>query len=510
MEAKEYDSLSAAKARQTEVTAGERIYEDIAARTGGDIYIGVVGPVRTGKSTLIKRFMEEIVLPRIDGDYRRERATDELPQSGAGKTVTTTEPKFVPEEAICISLPEGEMNVRLVDCVGYMVPSALGYLENEMPRMVRTPWFDHPIPFDEAAAYGTKKVITDHATIALAVTTDGSISDIPRSDYVEPEQLVVKQLKELGKPFVLLLNSVHPEAAETRRLAEELSVQYGIEVMPVACNALTEADFQSILQRVLDSFPVREISLKLPSWVMLLEKEDPIKRELYEILSGWAGEVHLMRDLRSIANLPEHCARIKETGEMRVDYGVGSAKAVVRLQEDLFYQVLSSRTGVALTGEGDLMQRMIEMSEVCAKYEKLRPALEEVEATGYGIVMPGIEELTLEEPEIVRQSGRYGVKLQAAAPSIHMMRANINTEISPIVGSERQSEELVNYLMEEFKEDPISIWQSNIFGTSLHELVNEGLHNKLYRMPTEARMKLQETIERIINEGCGGLICIIL
>ena len=505
------EETAAAAEANGKQSAADRIYEQIAERTGNCIFIGVTGPVRTGKSTLIKRFMEEVVLPRIDGAYKRERALDELPQSGAGKTVTTTEPKFIPEEAGPVPLGEGaQARIRLVDCVGYMVPSAIGYLENEAPRMVRTPWFDKEIPFDEAAEYGTRKVITDHATIGLAVTTDGSIGNIPREEYIEPEKKVVRQLQELGKPFVLLLNSVHPEAEETVRLAEELADSYHARVMPVSCAALTEKDFVTILTAILDAFPVREIRMNLPAWIASLERENELKSDLYRAIADWGASIGCMADLRGGPTPADRSEWIDTAAVKEMDYGAGSAKVEIRMKDGLFYRVLSEKTGLEITGEADLMNRMAEMAEICARYRKIQPALEEVEATGYGIVMPGIEELSLEEPEIVRQNGRFGVRLRAAAPSIHMMRADITTEISPIVGSERQSEELVNYLMEEFREDPLSIWQSNIFGTSLHELVNEGLHNKLQRMPSDARMKLQETIERIINEGCGGLICIIL
>ncbi len=487
-----------------------RIYEDIAKRTGGDIYIGVVGPVLTGKSTLIKRFMEEIVLPKIDNDFQRERAQDELPQSAAGKTVMTTEPKFIPEEAVNIPIGEaGNMRVRLIDCVGYMVSGALGYEENAAPRMVHTPWFESDIPFDEAAEYGTKKVITEHSTIGLVVTTDGSISSIDRADYEAPEARVVAQLKALGKPFVMLLNSTHPTAPETVALAEELSKNYACQVLPVSCSALNERDFAEILEQLLGAFPVKEIAFETPSWLLSLEREHPTRKMLCDALTDWASNLNCMQEIGQTLSALS-CEALTVSRLQEVDYGKGAATVRLEVPEALFFGILGERTGIQMNSQADLMRVMVELSETKQKYEKISAALEEVEATGYGIVMPGIEELHLEEPEIVHQNGKYGVRLRASAPSIHMLRANITTEVSPIVGSEQQSEELVRYLMQEFDEDPLKIWESNIFGVSLHELVSNGLHNKLYRMPSDARMRLQETIERIINEGCGGLICVIL
>ena len=487
------------------------IYKDIAMRTGGDIYIGVVGPVRTGKSTLIKRFMETLVVPNIESKFSRDRATDELPQASAGRTIMTTEPKFIPEEAARITLDHGaNLNVRMIDCVGYIVPSALGYIEDQQPRMVMTPWFDTAVPFNMAAEIGTQKVINEHSTIGLVVTTDGSFSDIPRDEYAEVEQRVISELKEINKPFVVLLNSARPNSAETVALADELSAKYGVSVIPISCAEISEEDIKNILSEILSEFPVQEISLQMPLWINTLPKEHPIKKTVFDNIWQVADGISKISDIDSnIASLSD-CEYINRAYISSIDLGKGSAVVAADICPELFYKILGEISGLEIADEGELLQQIISLSQIKKEYDKFKPALDEVNATGYGIVMPQIDELTLAEPEIVRQGGKYGVRLSASAPSIHLMRADINAEVSPIVGSEKQSEELVMYLLNEFEENPKDIWKSNIFGKSLHELINEGLHNKLYRMPTDARMKLQETIERIINEGCGGLICIIL
>ncbi|MBR0483903.1 MAG: stage IV sporulation protein A [Oscillospiraceae bacterium] len=487
------------------------IYSDIARRTGGDIYIGVVGPVRTGKSTLIKKFMETLVIPNIESDYKKERAVDELPQSAAGKTIMTTEPKFIPEEAVTVRLQDGaKFRARMIDCVGYIVPSALGYIENEMPRMVMTPWFDEEIPFNMAAEIGTQKVITEHATIGLVVTTDGSISDIPRSEYAECEERVIKELQELGKPFIILLNCVDPDTEEARALALQMQETYHTAVLPVSCTQLQEQDIQEILTALLYAFPVREVNFAMPVWISMLEKGHPVKQEVFSAIRESARNLVTVKDASALARPICDCQYILHAESSEIDLGNGSVTISVTLDHSLFFKILSESTGLQIPDEGALLEILRELCEIRKAYSRLEPALKEVEATGYGIVMPTMEELSLEEPEIIKQGGKYGVRLKASAPSIHMMKAGINTTVSPIVGSEKQSEELVMYLLQGFEEDPAKIWSSNIFGKSLHELVNEGLHNKLFKMPVEARMKLQETLERIINEGCSGLICFIL
>lgn len=487
------------------------IYENIATRTGGDIYIGVVGPVRTGKSTFIKRFMDSVVLPNMEDDAVRERATDELPQSSAGRTIMTTEPKFIPENAVKITLPDNAtFNVRMIDCVGYIVPSALGYIEGDQPRMVHTPWYENEIPFNMAAEIGTKKVITEHSTIGLVITTDGSISDIPREEYEEAERRVVSELKELHKPFVVLLNCMHPESESAKGLASELSAKYDVPVMPISCLDLTENEIKEIITQLLFEFPVKEIGVDLPLWLVGLPDGHWLKEDAYKSILKAIQDIEYVRDIGTMTETLCNCEHISNAEIFSMDLSIGSARISVKMNNGLFFRILEEQTGISVENEQSLLTCMKELSEIKREYSRIKSALDEVQTTGYGIVMPTIDQLTLEEPEIVKQGGRYGVRLCASAPSIHMMRADIKTEVAPIVGSESQSEELVKYLLEGFEEDPHKIWESNIFGKSLNELVNEGLRNKLYHMPTDARMKFQETLERVINEGCNGLLCIIL
>lgn len=487
------------------------IYQTIATRTAGDIYIGVVGPVRTGKSTFIKRFMETQVIPNIDNVYRRERARDELPQSGSGRTIMTAEPKFVPEEAAQIQLPEGaSFSVRLIDCVGYMVKGAIGQLEGDAPRMVTTPWYDHEIPMVEAAEIGTRKVISEHSTIAIAITTDGTISDIAREDYLEAEERVIRELQELGKPFIVLLNSAEPESDRAVAIAKDVSSRYGVHCVPVNCLEMEEEDVTGILKAVLYEFPVRELDLFLPAWVDALPGDHPIKAGLYEAIRAGTEKLDHIREVESVIAELGQRENISETKIRSIDLGSGVASAALCLPRELFYQTLSEQSGFSVADDGDLMSLLTHLAQVKAEYDKVAGALKDVRETGYGIVVPGIDELKLEEPEIMKQGGRYGVRLKASAPSIHMIRADIETAVSPIVGNEKQSEDMVNYLLQEFEGDTSKIWQSNIFGRSFHELVSEDLQTKLKRMPEDARKKLQETLTRIINEGSGGLICIIL
>lgn len=488
-----------------------RIYEDIATRTGGDIYIGVVGPVRSGKSTFIKQFMDKLVMPNIAEEYSRERANDELPQASAGRTIMTTEPKFIPEKGVKIDIDStAAMNVRLIDCVGYIVPSALGYIENDQPRMVKTPWFEEPVPFNMAAEIGTKKVITEHSTIGLVITTDGSISDIPREEYEEAEIRVIDELKAINKPFIVLYNCLEPDSEEAIKSANELTEKYGVPVLPVSCLNLDDESIKNILSQILYEFPVREINFDYPLWINSLEENYWLKEKLINSIKNSASGITKIREVNNLESAFSDYEFTDSVKVSSIDLGQGSANINLVIKSQLFYQVLSQTTGIEINDERQLMDSIIELSEIKKQYMRVKDALDEVEATGYGIVMPTIEELSLEEPEIVKQGGRYGVRLKASAPSIHLMKANITTEVSPIVGSEKQSEDLIMYLLSEFEEDPVKIWDSNIFGKSLHELVNEGLHTKLARMPADARMRVQETIERVINEGCNGLVCIIL
>lgn len=489
----------------------QNIYNDIALRTDGDIYIGVVGPVRTGKSTFIKRFMDTLVLPNISNDYRRERATDELPQSAAGRTIMTTEPKFIPEDAVEVDLEgNAHFNVRMIDCVGYIVPSSLGYIEGNQPRMVMTPWFEEEIPFNMAAEIGTQKVINEHSTIGLVITTDGSISDIPREEYEEAEERVINELKQIDKPFIVLLNCMYPDTNSARNMCDDLSKKYDVPVIPVNCLELDVAEIKEILTKILFEFPVKEIGVELPKWLSTLAKDHWLRSSTFSAITDIAKNIHHIREVKNLAQDMCSCEYIESAFVSGVNLGSGTAKITASMNPDLFYKILAETTGLEIAGEQGLMSCMMELAQIKKEFDKFKDALAEVEATGYGIVMPTMEELTLDEPEIMHQGGRYGVRLKASAPSIHMMKADITTEVAPLVGTESQSEELVMYLLREFEENPSKIWESNIFGKSLHELVNEGLHNKLFRMPGDARLKLQETIEKIINEGCSGLICIIL
>ena len=491
--------------------AEHSIYRDIAERTGGDIYIGVVGPVRTGKSTFIKRFMESLVLPNIEDTYSRDRARDEMPQSAAGKTVMTTEPKFVPDEAVTIRMDDcASLRVKMVDCVGYIVSEALGTIENGQPRMVHTPWQEEPMPFVEAAEMGTEKVIQEHATIGMLITSDGSIGEISRESYVPAEERIVGELKSLGKPFAMILNSAKPSSEEAVRLAYELEEKYDVPVALVSCIDLDAEDIRHILELVLNEFPVSEIKVQLPAWVKALDRDHPIQASLRASVCQCADRIHRTGDIKdAFVDLKENefvqSAKIEE-----IDLGTGKAIVEVALEDSLYYSAISEMTGFDIPDEHSLISLLKELSVMKSQYDRVADALAMAEEKGYGIVMPTIEELHLEEPEIVKQSGGYGVKLSASAQSIHMIRANIETEINPIVGTEQQSEDLIKYLLKEFEEEPTKIWESNVFGKSLYELVNEGLHTKLEHMPEESRTKLSETLERIINEGSGGLICIIL
>lgn len=487
------------------------IYEDIAARTAGDIYLGVVGPARTGKSTFIKRFMETLVLPSIDDDYRRQRARDELPQSGSGRTVMTAEPKFVPEEAVEIAMEGGgTFSVRLVDCVGYLVPGAVGQLEDGEPRMVHTPWFPQEIPMAEAAEIGTRKVIAEHATIGIVITTDGTITDLPREAYPEAEGRVIEELKALGKPFLILLNSAHPQGEAAQKLRAKLAEQYDVTCLAVSCLDLDQQAVTEIIQAVLYEFPLEELQLFLPDWVETLPTEHPIRTALFQAIRAQAGKLVRIRDVKPAVAAMGQCELVTGASVTGMKLGSGCCQARLELPRSLFYDTLSQQTGFALHSDRELLALLERLAVVQAEHQKVAAAMEEVRATGYGIVIPEAEELELEQPEIIKQGGRYGVRLRAKAPSIHMIRADIQAEVSPIVGSEKQSEDMLGFLLEEFEGAPEKIWQSNIFGRSFHELINEDLATKLKHMPEDAREKMRLTLERILNEGSGGLICIIL
>ena len=487
------------------------IYADIAKRTSGDVYIGVVGPVRTGKSTFIKKFMEKLVIPNIADGVKAERATDELPQSSAGRTIMTTEPKFIPNEAVEVAFAGNtSARVRMVDCVGFVVPGALGYTEEDAPRMVTTPWFDEQIPFEEAAEIGTKKVISDHSTIGIMVTTDGTIGELSYDDYRDAEERVAAELKALDKPFIILLNSAFPNDPDTITLRRQLEDKYEVPVLLLNVLDLQEEQIREIIEKVLLEFPVKEIGVSLPRWVNSLPPEHWLRSSVY------ADIKENMLSLRKVNEVADAVASVgkneylSSASVVSIDLGTGSGTVELKMQDHLLYRVISESSGMEIADESALVGLVMETSRLKNEYSKFENALREVESTGYGIVNPTISDMQLEPPEIVKQGGKYGIRLKASAPSIHMMKANVRTEVAPIVGSERQSEELVNYLLSEYESDPDKIWDSDIFGKSLHELVNAGLNNKIYRMPADARFKIQETLQRIINDGCNGLICIIL
>ncbi|AST58752.1 stage IV sporulation protein A [Thermoanaerobacterium thermosaccharolyticum] len=487
------------------------IYKDIAERTEGDIYIGVVGPVRTGKSTFIKRFMDILVLPNIDNANLKERVQDELPQSAAGKTIMTTEPKFVPEKAVEISLNENtRFSVRLVDCVGYMVKGAMGYLEGDRPRMITTPWYDYEIPFEEAAEIGTKKVINDHSTIGLVVTTDGSITDIPRDNYVEPEERVVKELKDIQKPFIILLNTTHPEDADTIKLGKELETKYDVPVVAVNVLKMGTDDIKEILEKVLYEFPITELNIDFPRWVDVLENDHWLKQSIMNSIKQSINDLFRLRDIKKTADIIKSNENMSEVIVRKIDPGEGIADIEAKTKEGLFFKILSDECGLEIRGDRDLMKMMKELSYAKSEYDKLKDAIEDAKKKGVGVVPASIDNMEFEKPEIVRQGGSFAVRLRASAPSLHIFRTDVTTEVSPIVGTEKQSEDFVKYITEQFENDPDKIWESNIFGKSLSDLVKEGMQNKLGKIPENVSIRLRDTLERIVNDGGGGIICIIL
>ncbi len=487
------------------------IYKDIAERTEGDIYAGVVGPVRTGKSTFIKRFMELLVLPNIENKYKKERAIDELPLSGAGRTIMTTEPKFVPNEAVELVLRDNvKFKVRMVDCVGYLVDGALGHIEDEVPRMVTTPWYEKEIPFEEAAEIGTRKVIADHSTIGIVVTTDGSITDIDRSNYIKAEERVVSELKELEKPFVILLNSKHPNLDSTLALRESLEEKYGVSVLAIDCLKMDIEDIEEVFEKLLFEFPVKEITINLPGWVEGLPREHWIKTSIIDSIKESIKSLQKLNEVEYSLKTLNQLDIIEKVDIEEINLGKGVVNVELIIDNGLLYQVLEEMTGYKLEGDYQILALINKLAETKKEYDRIEKALIEADEIGYGLVSPKLEDLELAEPEIYRQGNRFGVKLKAEAPSLHILKCNITTEVSPLIGTEKQSEELVRYFLDEFEEDPSKIWQSNLFGKSLYDLVNEQLQGKLNSMPEDARQKMRRALERIINDGSGGLICIII
>ena len=486
----------------------ENIYRDIATRTGGNIYIGVVGPVRTGKSTLIKRIMETMVIPNIEDPYRKERAVDELPQSGSGKTIMTSEPKFIPEEAVEIS-PDGttKLRIRMIDSVGYMVDGAVGAQEDGQPRMVTTPWYDYEIPMTEAAELGTRKVMEEHCSIGMVVTTDGTITDIPRCDYEEAERRAITDMLATGKPFVVIVNSRHPASEGAQNIAEQLQSEFSVPVIVADCQIVDTPQIMDILRQLLYAFPMQQMHIFLPRWVDALEPEHPVKTGLYQALLEKACLIHNLGQTQSALEGLDKLADVESFSIDGIDLGQGIISCTITFPESLFYQILSTKAGIPIENDGALLNLLAELTQIKAEYDKISQALAAVKSTGYGIVMPSADEMKLQKPEIVRKGGAFGVKLKAGAPSIHMIRVDIDTEISPMVGGEQQSQDLIDYLA---GEEPDKLWQSNIFGRSVYALIQEGLNAKLVRTPDDVRAKFRNSLSRIVNEGATGLICLIL
>lgn len=491
--------------------AENSIYRDLAERTGGSFLLGVVGPVRTGKSSFIKRFMETLVIPNIDNPFSKERARDELPQSASGRTIMTAEPKFVPEEAVEINLPDGtQLSVRMIDCVGYMVEGAAGQFEEGAERMVTTPWFDHEVTITEAAEAGTERVIRDHSSIGIVITTDGSFGELPREAFLDAEDRVIRELQALGKPFALLLNSADPAAEETRRLADELSEQYGVSCIPINCLEMDEADIAGVLRSVLEEFPIRALGVFLPDWIDALPADNALKQQCYALLTEQLKELGKLKDLHS---LPDRLCEAETFSEVQFadrSFGTGAVSLRVQVPRALYFDTISRETGLDIHSDGDMIAVLSEMAANRSEYESVRAALEQVKQSGYGVVYPSPEQLHLAEPQIVRQNGKYGVRLRASAPAIHLWMTNIETEVSPAVGGATASEDILGFLLQGFDGDVNRIWESNIFGRSLNELAEEGLRNKIDHLPEKARRKLGETLQRMINEGCSGLICLLL
>jgi len=487
------------------------IYNNIAERTNGDIYLGVVGPVRTGKSTFIKRFMELLVIPNIQNNYSKERANDELPLSGAGKTIMTTEPKFVPSEAVELTLNENiKFKVRMVDCVGYLVKGALGHKENEMPRMVTTPWYEKEIPFEEAAEIGTRKVITDHSSIGIVVTTDGTITDIERPNYIKAEERVISELKELEKPFVIILNSKRPNSESTLLMKENLEEKYNVPVINVDVMKMQMEDLNNIFEKVSYEFPIKEINFKLPGWIDGLSKGNWIRKSVLNSIKDVVCNVQRLSEMNVVKQGLSESELAKEVSIDEINLGEGTATINMKVDDTLYYKAISDETGYDIGGDYQILSLISKLSKAKKEYDKVEKALNDVKEFGYGLVPPGFEELELLEPETFREGSRFGVKLRANAPSIHLIKANITTEVSPVIGTEKQSEELIKSIMDGFENDPTKIWDSNIFGKSLHDLVQEQLQSKLSMMPYDARNKIQKTLQKIVNDGDGGLICIII
>ncbi|MCQ5140880.1 stage IV sporulation protein A [Enterocloster bolteae] len=486
------------------------VYKDIQARTGGEIYIGVVGPVRTGKSTFIKRFMELLVLPAMEDENLRNLSRDELPQSAAGKTIMTTEPKFIPKEAASINLADGiEAKVRVIDCVGFMVDGAAGHVENGEERLVKTPWFDYDIPFTQAAEIGTRKVINDHSTIGIVVTTDGTIGEIKRPGYIAAEKQTIDELKKLGKPFVVLLNSTKPYSDETARLAREMSETYGVSVLPVNCEQLKKEDVFHILERVLKEFPVTEMDFHIPKWLEILPSTHWLKTQVIQAARNVIQKVTHMKDVSGELE-QQHTDTIRSMNVKNMQMADGRVGVQVDMDDSYYYQILSDYVGLPIEGEYQLMQTLSSLANMQKEYEKVQNALTQVRLKGYGVVTPERSEIVLDEPQVIKHGNKYGVKMKAEAPSINLIKAHIETEIAPIVGSEQQAQDLIAYIKENARESDDGIWNTNIFGKSIEQIVEDGIQAKVSQMTEDCQLKLQDTLQKIINDSNGGMICIII
>ncbi len=486
------------------------IYNDIQARTGGEIYIGVVGPVRTGKSTFIKRFMDLLVIPGIEDVHSRERAIDELPQAAAGKTIMTTEPKFIPKEAAEISLnDETKVKIRLIDCVGYMVEGASGHIENDHERMVKTPWFDYEIPFTQAAEIGTRKVINDHSTIGIVVTTDGSFGEIPRTNYMAPEEKTIEELKRLGKPFIVILNTSKPYSNDTLRIAEEIAQRYDVTVIPLNCEQLRKEDIHHIMENVLSVFPISEINFYMPKWAEILPADHWLKKDLIASVKSLFQNISRIKDVNEdrLGTDSEYVKRFKAE---KLDMQTGAVTVNVEFDDEYYYKIMSDLIGVPISGEYQLIATIKELAGKKSEFDMVSQAVTQVKSSGYGIVSPLKDEICIEEPEIMKHGSKYGVKINASAPSIHMIRAEIMTEVAPIVGTEEQAKDLINYINENARTNPEGIWETNIFGKSIRQLVEDGINSKINKLTDDSRLKLQETMQKIINDSSGALVCIII
>ena len=487
------------------------IYQDIANRTGGDIYLGVVGPVRTGKSTFIKRFLEQLVIPQITDPYRQQRTKDELPQSGSGKTIMTAEPKFIPEEAVKIEPDDGvRLNVRLIDSVGYLIPGVSGDREEDGPRMVTTPWVDHEIPMAEAAELGTKKVMADHCTVGVVITTDGTVTEFPRESYAEAEERAIRDMQATGKPYVVIVNSAQPDSETAQSLCQALRKKWQAVCVSLDCQAMTTEQIHGFLRQVLFAFPVGALQFYLPGWMEALEDDHPLKTQLYQTMLRMAEQTGQISQAKAHTQMLADLEAVDSCTVERLELGTGTVCYSVRFPSVLFYQILGEKSGFSITCDGDLMNLLAELASVKRSYDKIAAALEEVNATGYGVVMPTMEDMQLTPPEIVKKGSNYAVRMKAQAPSIHMIRTDVQADITPLVGDENQTRDLVTYLETQSEGDPEKLWQSNIFGRSVFALVSDGLNSKLHRLPEQVRQKFKGALTRVINDGNGGLICILL